>query len=326
MPQVVTPQLTLIVYLSAALDHLATCLEGLLEQDDQQCLEILWIDDQGQGDRQSVLEAIYHQYDAYLAQHQYRFRYIQLTDHLGQYASINHGLTLATGQWFYCCNSDQRLLPSVLNQWQRVIQTQPDLELISCQFYRLNHQDEILEKSLPLATVGWVDDGFRRQILQADILPLNAQLIHRDLFSKVGYFDPVFSSLAAWEWLRRVSTYPAIHWYYLPEYLVCDRQLENPTVSSHTSLWQVLKRGEKYCSPTEQRLTKKHQYLTLFTLADQFLAHQALDQVCAMMVDIVQYSDLGDRLWLEVLNQGTFKHKQELYNFIVQFSQKPYLQ
>ena len=174
-----------------------------------------------------------------------------------------------------------------------------------------------------------VQQSFLNEILLDNLIPVNAILCHKNIFKKIGYFDPRLTDFATWEFLRRASKVKDIKWYYLPEHLVCDRQTETDLLfGNHLAgekVWQVLNFGEKYCSPSEQRLSKKYRYLQLFTRANQLLAAKKIAPVCSIMLDIVKFSGLGDRLWLEVLNQADLEHKKELYNFIVEFAQKPYL-
>jgi hypothetical protein len=47
-----------------------------------------------------------------------------------------------------------------------------------------------------------------------------------------------------------------------------------------------------------------------------------MDQVLSRMLDLVEFSDVGDRLWLEVLNQSEFKYKKEMYDIMLMLMEK----
>ncbi|OKH15150.1 glycosyltransferase [[Limnothrix rosea] IAM M-220] len=316
-------QFSIVIPLGDRLTDLEKCIASICQQQHQGQTEILLLDDASQTFNLQDLELIFEQYSVYLNPEKYTIHYIRHPQCLGEYANLNWGLKCANSPWIYFVCDDNLLLENTLLWFEEIIEKQPSLDLISGAFYTINKTDEILEKSEFLANSGLVDQGFLNRFLAENPLQSIATIYHKRLFKKIGYFNLDLGKLADWEFYRRVTKIRGLNWYYLPQYIGAYRQepmLKSPLATINVSdkaVWQVLKLSQKYFSPVEQRISRKSRYWQCFGAVDGYFIAGQIDQAISICLGLVDFSGLGDRLWLEVLNQYDFKYKQQIYELML---------
>lgn len=320
--------LTIVIPLGDRLDYFEACLKSICQQKQQGRTEILLLDNASNIFSRTDLEVIFQKYSIYLTPAKYTIHYVRHPQHLDVVNNINWGCKWANSPWIYLVSSNGLLLENTLSWFKDIIQKQSDLDLISGAFYTIDQEDNILSKSDFLNHGGSVDTHFLRLFLDQNPLQQIATLYNRKIFMKAGFFRPELGVIAEWEFFRRISQLPDLKWYYLPQYIGAHRlQSVSTAVApdakiSSQDVWQTLALSEHYFSSYDQKLSRKKRYQQcLQAVEDHFLAGQ-LEAALAICFDLVEFSGLGDRLWLETLNQSTFKHKQQIYRLILILSEQ----
>ncbi len=311
-------QISLILPRGDRLDYLEKCIESICQQQHEGSTEILLLDNAHSETNREELELLFGNYRAYFPKQKYTIHYIKHPQFLEVYANINWGLKLANGQWLYLIHAGDLLLESTLVWFEEIIQQQPNLDLISGGFYQINQFNEILYKSDFLNNKGLVEPRFFEQFFISNPLQPITTIYNKALLEKVGYFNTNLATGADWELLRRVIKVPNLNWYYLPQYVGAARShiTNDQSALSNADVWQILDASERYFSPDEQRISKKNRFSQCFQSMEEYLLAGKVDRALSVGLDLVTFSDLGDRLWLEVLKQQNFKYKQQMYEMI----------
>ena len=319
---------SIILPLNNDLKYFAAWLESLLSQSHQGSTEILLINNSLDPSIRPDLERILQRYFLHLNKRNYTFYYICHPQKLRYCDSLNTALRLINGAWIYISEHNTLLEENAFSEFEKAIQTCAHLDLVCGRFYQRNAEAEIVKTSPKLGLEGIVDQDFFSLFLFNNPLNTAPILYHKRIFETIGYFNPKLEQFIGWEFLRRITQSSCTNWYYYPKYLACSRSdlTEKDIVStsrnSSQSIWRMINLGQNYYSYREQKLVKKSQYIKLFSLINQLFLDQKVDQTFSLLWDIVQFSELGDRLWLEVLNQSTLKYKREIYDVIVMLSRQ----
>ena len=314
-------QFSIIIPLNNRLDYLESCLRTICQQQHQSATEILLLDDASEIFEQKDVEAILGKYWDYFPSEKYAIYYWRHPQKIGEYANLNLGVKLAKGDWIYIAHEHDLLLESTFVWFEELIQKQSNIEMISGAFYSVDEADKIVAKSEFLANQGLVDQDFLNIFLARNPLQNIATLYRKNVFEKVGYFKMGLGDSTEWEFLRRVSKIPAVQWYYLPQYLgACRYQEDSQSAAlnhqiylAKESVWQALNFSEHYFSVLEQRTSKRSRYWQCFQTVEKYFDTGKLDDALSLCLDVIEFSDLDDYLWLEVLNQFEFRHKQQIY-------------
>lgn len=319
---------SIILPLSNDLQYFAAWLESLLSQSHQGSTEILFVNNGNDDSIRTSLERILQRYFLHLEKRDYTFYYISHSQKLRHYDSLNTVLRLVNGEWIYISDHNTLLEKNAFSEFEQAIQTYTDLDLLCGRFYQVNAQAEIVKTSPKLGTERIVDQDFFSLFLFNNPLKLAPILYHKRIFAALDYFNPKLGQFIDWEFLRRITQSPYKNWYYCPKYLACsclnsiEKDVENSLNNSSQSIWNMINLGQQYYPYREQKLVKKSQYIKLFSLINQLFLDEKVDQTFSLLWEMVEYSELGDRLWLEVLNQSTLKYKREIYDVIVMFSRQ----
>lgn len=320
--------LSIMITLSAQLDFFSSCLQSLAQKKHTLTLEIILLDDCSTGLEPSIIEKL-------ILDHKHLFRenlcslvYIRHSHKLGYYASLNEGLKTARGEYVQIIHSHDLLLPESLSKIENIIRKSSPIDIISGCFYFINQKDELIDKPMPLAETGLAPRIFLNRLLIENPLHAVSIVYHNTIFSQVGYFNIGVEDGGDWELLRRVVKLAKVRWYYLSEPLTCARidtthqSLREQLFIPEKYVWQIFDKGRSYLSLGEQKIVKKHRYFRCFSEAEDLLLTGKMDRLFSLILDLIEFSNLGDRLWLEVLNQSTFKHKQQIYEVMVMLMEK----
>ncbi|NJN72905.1 MAG: glycosyltransferase [Limnothrix sp. RL_2_0] len=317
---------SIILPLSNDLCYFVKWLESLLSQSHQGSTEILFIDNSFDHSIRPHLEKIIQRYFLHLEKKDYTFYYIHHPQKLKYYDSLNTTLQLVNGEWIYISGQNISLEEKTFSRFDQAIQTCTNLDLICGRFYQINTEAEIVKTSPLLGLEGLVNQDFFSFFLFNNPLESAPILYNKKIFELLGYFNSQLEQFIDWEFLRRITQSSCTTWYYYPKYLACscsdsaEKDVLNPPNYSSQSIWKMINLGQQYYPHREQKLVKKSQYIKLFTFINQLFLDAKVDQTFSLLWEIVQYSELGDRLWLEVLNQSKLKYKREIYDVIVMFS------
>ncbi|AFY36798.1 glycosyl transferase family 2 [[Leptolyngbya] sp. PCC 7376] len=321
-------QFSIILPLHNRLNYFESCLKSICQQQHQCRTEILLLDDASQTFSRQDIQQIVEKCRPYLPSEKYTIYYLRHPQNLGEYSNINWGIKLANSPWIYIVHDDDLLLENTLLWFEEIIQKQPSLDLVSGASYTIDDTDKIIKKSSFLGNQGLANQEFLNLFLANNPLECVATIYSKQIFEKVGYFKADLDVSADWELLRRVSKVTELQWYYLPQYIGACRHHEQQkskqyqTSISDQYIWQVLNLSQHYFSSLEQRTSKKSRYWQCFQAVEHYFDAGEMDSALSLCLDIVEFSDLGDRLWLEVLNQFELKHKQQIYELMVMLIDK----
>ena len=150
-----------------------------------------------------------------------RIRLVRLESHQGISAALNKGLDVAEGQWLSFLDHDDVLEPDALFQNVRLLQENPELDLI------YSDEDKLTEAGFDSPTLkpDWSPDFF----LSCNYL-CHMIFVRRDLVREIGGFQPQFDGSQDYDLLLRVSERTnRIH--HIPRVLYHWRRSENSSAS-----------------------------------------------------------------------------------------------
>jgi glycosyltransferase involved in cell wall biosynthesis len=156
-----------------------------------------------------------------LAARDRRIRLVRLESHQGISAALNRGLDLANGEWVTFLDHDDVLEPDALFQNVRLLQENPELDLI------YSDEDKLTEAGFdsPILKPDWSPDFF----LSCNYL-CHMIFMRRDLVGEVGGFQPQYDGSQDYDLLLRVSERTnRIH--HIPRVLYHWRRSENSSAS-----------------------------------------------------------------------------------------------
>lgn len=123
----------------------------------------------------------------------------------GQPDSRNYGVKRSKGRYIGFCDDDDYWVLNKIEQQVKILENHPEYGLVTgCIGY-------VDEKGIKLEEIkchkghnhGYVFDSFLEKNRTSSITPL----LQREIFDKVGYFNPSFTIAEDWEFWRRVSFY-----------------------------------------------------------------------------------------------------------------------
>jgi glycosyltransferase involved in cell wall biosynthesis len=157
-----------------------------------------------------------------LAARDRRIRLVRLESHQGISAALNKGLDVAEGQWLTFLDHDDVLEPDALFQNVRLLQENPELDLI------YSDEDKLTEAGFDSPTLkpDWSPDFF----LSCNYL-CHMIFMRCDLVREIGGFQPQFDGSQDYDLLLRVSERTnRIH--HIPRVLYHWRRSENSSASN----------------------------------------------------------------------------------------------
>ena len=156
-----------------------------------------------------------------LAARDRRIRLVRLESHQGISAALNKGLDLANGEWVTFLDHDDVLEPDALFQNARLLQENPELDLI------YSDEDKLTDQGFdsPILKPDWSPDFF----LSCNYL-CHMIFLRRHLVQEVGGFQSQFDGSQDYDLLLRVSERTnRIH--HIPRVLYHWRRSENSSAS-----------------------------------------------------------------------------------------------
>lgn len=167
---------------------LAEAIESALQQDYPH-FEVIVVDD-GSTDHTSDVARSYP-------------RVVTLRQHnQGASAARNNGVLASSGRYLVFLDSDDRLLPHALRVGVRQLLDHPD-----CAFV-YGHRRDIATDGTALSTnsfIGTEKDAYRQLLLHCCVYPPCTAMFRRDLFERVGGFDPRIVGAEDYELFLRIA-------------------------------------------------------------------------------------------------------------------------
>lgn len=164
------------------------CLTALIAAGEATSFEVILIDDDPQGDTTARLKAYGN------------LRVLQNQENLGFVHSCNRGAAAARGQFLVFLNNDTQVQPGWLDALLDTFAHQPDAGLVGSRLiYPDGRQQEaggIVFRDGSAWNYGQLDDPYRPEysyLREPDYVSGAALAIRRDLFERLGGFDPLFA-------------------------------------------------------------------------------------------------------------------------------------
>ena len=225
-------------------------LESVLTQTFQD-FELLIIDDGSTDQTQSILQAFQDP----------RIK-ITRTENQGISNARNCGIQQAKGEWIAFLDSDDEWLPHKLQAQWEYHQKRPELKIIHGEEIWIRQEVRVNPKNKHAKSGGWI---FQKCLSLCLISP-SAVMIHREVFSQVGYFDPQMLVCEDYDlWLRITPFYQVG---FIPEPIIKKYGGHPDQLSTRykamdyfrvMALYRVLKMniGQKNCYEAKEVLQKK---------------------------------------------------------------------
>jgi glycosyltransferase involved in cell wall biosynthesis len=122
----------------------------------------------------------------------------------GGTAARNTGILAAHGEFISVLDHDDLLLPEKIARQVALLEARPELGLVHCGYYRMDHAGRYLDKVIDLP-----EGDVRMQIVLGCFIWSGAPLIRRAVFDEVGLFDEQIWSSDADMWLKiALAGYP----------------------------------------------------------------------------------------------------------------------
>lgn len=309
---------SVITTLSKNLDHLENWLDCLLLQGHRQPTEILLVDVCfSHPERQLRVRYLLEEKGDQIAQSPYRFHFTECRKNVELNACLNQAIAAASGQWIYFLHNDDQILKHTFFEFAAVIKEFASVEIISGRFQSLNQHQDLTGKSPELAAEGFVSAQFKDLFLYKNPLTSGCTLYRKDVLQKYSCLNTTLGLAAEWDLLRRLAA-SGCHWYYVPRYLCAYRSGDRPDywtgyLNGHMpDFWKVLESNPAAYSMGEVQRAKLYNYQRLFQYVDLCFQDEQFAKGYQILIDLVQYSNLGDRLWLKILEKHHFKHRDQL--------------
>ncbi|MBI3807269.1 MAG: glycosyltransferase family 2 protein [Nitrospirae bacterium] len=151
---------------------------------------------------------------ALLKQYGVQVRVIQQAN-AGQSAARNEGVRQASGAFVAFLDQDDRWYPSKLEQQVAVLNAEPDVVLVHCNYDRMDKDGRVLVAGAALAEqASALASPLGRLIGEALVFP-SAMLVRRDVFQQVGGFDSELRGFEDFDLIARLKQQG--HFVLLPE-------------------------------------------------------------------------------------------------------------
>ncbi len=140
----------------------------------------------------------------FLKQYGERVRVVQQAN-AGQSAARNAGVRLARGEYIAFLDQDDRWYPSKLEQQVAVLQAETDVVLVHCNYDIVDRGGQVLQAGAALAGRGSsLASPLGLLIGEALVFP-SAMLARRDVFQRVGGFDPELRGFEDFDLIARLK-------------------------------------------------------------------------------------------------------------------------
>ena len=130
----------------------------------------------------------------------------------GQSHAINKGLQRATGDWVCWQNSDDIFYPEAFERISRVIQNQPQLDLIIGDINIIDEQDQVIRQQL------FVRPTYYSLLAEGMVLTNQAAFWRVSIHKQIGWLDEELHYGFDYEWFLRLLNFTK-QTYHIPKFL-----------------------------------------------------------------------------------------------------------
>lgn len=310
-------ELTIIAPCKQTIDNATSWAESLLCQGHRQPTEVILL--LPQGEITAYWQQLLANYQRELERSPYIFSYLAIGNHndgKDLAITINQAIKAAQGTWIYILPTDYQLGRATCFELTAVIKECPEVALISGLCHRWNTESQMLIKSHPLASEGFVPNTFKSHLLQRNPLTFGSTALRKEIWERYDGLNPEFAEAAWWEFLRRI-VHDHWHWYYVarPFCYVPSSETAGELLNAQGGLSQAYLRliQTQSLGYTSQELTTAQTAIAqqLFRRMNYCFKSQAYAKAYGLIFDLLEGIDVGNQLWLETLH--TMKRKQLPY-------------
>jgi glycosyltransferase involved in cell wall biosynthesis len=166
---------------------------------------------------ESVLAQTFHDYEivcvddgstddsvALLGAYGQRIRVVR-QENAGQSAARNAGVRLARGEYIAFLDQDDVWYPSKLQNQVAVLQAQPDVVLVHCNFDRIDERGQMLERGAGISErMSALASSMGQLIGEALIFP-SAMMIRKDAYERIGGFHHALQGFEDFDLMARLT-------------------------------------------------------------------------------------------------------------------------
>ncbi len=157
--------------------------------------------------------------------------------------ALNTGIRLMSGDWFAGCSSDDRWLPSRIEEQVKFIRAHPEAKVIYCDWEFIDNDGFTIKTHRePSGFKDRFEAG--KHIIREHIGMWSGMMIHKSVFDDVGLYNESFPTREDYEMHIRILTKHMM--YHIPKVLAQYR-LHGEQISNSNSHGSFTDIGKKYC-------------------------------------------------------------------------------
>jgi glycosyltransferase involved in cell wall biosynthesis len=176
--------------------YIAKAIESVLAQTFRD-FEFIIIDD-GSTDNSLAIVEKYQVTDARIFIHSHQ------NEGIG--ASLNKGMQMAKGEWIARMDADDVMLPNRLEEQVKYLKANPEVDVLSCWAYYINHREQIIGKLIHPTDLNNAQDCKRYLSTNTMVHILHPGVVMRkELILKIGGYKPIASVEDVELWNRAIE-------------------------------------------------------------------------------------------------------------------------
>jgi glycosyltransferase involved in cell wall biosynthesis len=169
---------------------ISRAIRSVLAQTFQE-FELIIVDD---GSQDATLEMINSIIDP-------RIQVVRHPENLGEAEARNTAVRSASGSFVAFLDSDDEWLPEKLTRQMEVIRSDQEEIVANVSGYFLYDEFDIRRMEIPPQPASW----YKHLLMGCGLGPGTTLLVNRDVFEKIGYYDPSLPRYTDWDWLMRFT-------------------------------------------------------------------------------------------------------------------------
>jgi len=171
-------------------DYIQECLLSILKQTYTN-IELIVIDD---GSKDKSLEVIKK------LQNEYTFTY-KHQENQGVCAALNHGLSLASGKYICCCDSDDKFASTKIEEQVLFLENNLKYKLCYTNKIFFNNSGDYVREDPGKRRSGWL---FEPILLGEFSMPFSSHMLYREVYDQIGLFDTDLK-IQDWDMFLRIT-------------------------------------------------------------------------------------------------------------------------
>jgi len=246
--------------------YIEECLLSILKQTYQN-IELIVIDDGSKDNSLNIIKDLAVQY-TFNYQHQ---------NNQGVCVALNHGLSLATGKYICCCDSDDKFALDKITKQVDFLEQNIQYKLCYTNKTFFDDQQKTYVENPGKRRSGWI---FEALITDEFSMPFSSHMMYRTIYNEVGLYDPKIK-IQDWDMFLRITKKYKVG--FLNEnllfYRLHDTNLHAQGDTMYTVKYTVLEKWKDDPIYTQARMKLDLHYFNDFAKIDKKRALQMLPTI-----------------------------------------------